>query len=388
MSPLGGNVTQAPPPADLKMQRSSRDASTLPTRLADWLATLLPAGANPVVTMHSGVDANGMSSETLVLDVTWSHDRRQQLGEYVARVAPTAKDLPVFPSYALQEQYDTMRIVGETTDVPVPQVRWMEPTGAVLGTPFFLMDRVEGVVPQDVLPYNFGDNWLHDASLDDQRRLQDNTVQAIAELHSIPGAATTFAFLDPGRHGHAGDTPLARNLARTRAWYDFAVPDIGRSPLVERGLAWLEENLPDTDEAVLCWGDSRIGNVLYQDFEPVGVLDWEMASIGPRELDLSWIVFAHQVFETITGMLELPGMPHFLHEPDVKATYEQTTGVEVGDLHWYHVYNAVQWCIVFMRTGARQIHFGEIEAPADIESLFHHKPLMERLLDEAAGSAV
>ncbi|MBI2245867.1 MAG: phosphotransferase family protein [Nocardioides sp.] len=364
------------------MQRSSRDASTVPARLAGWLAAVLPDGADPVVTLHSGVDANGMSSETLILDVAWTEAGERRLGEYVARVAPARDDLPVFPTYALQDQYDAIRIVGETTDVPVPRVRWMEPTGEVLGTPFFLMDRIDGLVPQDVLPYNFGDNWLHDATHADQRRLQDATVDVIARLHAIPDAATRFGFLDPA---HPGETPLARNLARTRAWYDFAVADIGRSPLVERGLAWLEAHLPDTDEAVLCWGDSRIGNVLYRDFEPVGVLDWEMAALGPRELDLSWVVFAHQVFETITGMLELPGMPHFLREEDVRATYAERTGVQVGDLHWYHVYNAVQWCIVFMRTGARQIHFGEIERPDDLETLFHHKPLMERLLEEAGA---
>ena len=90
-------MTQAPPPADLKMQRSSRDASTLPGRLADWLATVLPAGADPVVTLHSGVDANGMSSETIILDVAWTEDGEARLGEYVARVAPSAEDLPVFP---------------------------------------------------------------------------------------------------------------------------------------------------------------------------------------------------------------------------------------------------------------------------------------------------
>jgi aminoglycoside phosphotransferase (APT) family kinase protein len=375
-------VTQAPPPADMKMQRSSRDASTLPTRLADWLATLLPEGANPVVTMHSGVDANGMSSETLILDAAWTQDGQQHVGEYVARVAPSSEDLPVFPNYALQEQYDAMKIVGELTDVPVPAVRWMEPTGEVLGTPFFLMDRIDGVVPQDVLPYNFGDNWLHDASREDQRRLQDSSLAVLAKLHAIPDAATTFGFLEPH---HPGSTLLEKNLARTRAWYDFAVPDIGRSPLVERGLDWLEAHLPETDEVVLVWGDSRIGNMMYQDFEPVAVLDWEMAAIGPRELDVSWILFAHQVFETITAMLELPGMPHFLAEEDVVATYEEIAGVELGDLHWYHVYNAVQWCIVFMRTGARQIHFGEIERPEDIETLFHHKPLMERLLSEAGA---
>jgi len=368
----------------MKIQRSSRDATTVPTVLADWLGTLLPAGADPHVVLHSGIDANGMSSETMILDATWTEDGEPRRGEYVARVAPAAADFPVFASYALQEQYDAMRLVGELTDVPVPQVRWMEPTGTVLGTPFFLMDRVDGVIPQDVLPYNFGDNWLHDARPEQQRSLQDRTVEVIAALHAIPDAASRFAFLDPHQ---PGETPLARNLARTRAWYDFAVADIGRSPLTERGLAWLEEHLADaeTDETVLCWGDSRIGNVIYRDFAPVAVLDWEMAAIGPRELDLSWIVFAHRVFESITGMLEMPGMPHFLREEDVVAAYEQATGVTVGDLTWYHVYNAVQWCIVFMRTGARSIHFGEIERPDDIETLMHHKPLMESIL-EGAGA--
>ena len=130
---------------------------------------------------------------------------------------------------------------------------------------------------------------------------------------------------------------------------------------------------------MLCWGDARIGNVLYRDFEPVGVLDWEMAAIGPRELDVSWMVFAHQVFESITGMLELPGMPHFLREEDVKATYESPDRRR-RSATWTGTTSTtrVQWCIVFMRTGARQIHFGEIERPDDIETLIHNKPLLER----------
>lgn len=378
-------MTQAPPPADMKMQRSSRDASTLPDRLAGWLATVLPAGADPVVTMHSGIDANGMSSETLILDVDWTEDGQAQHGEYVARVAPAEQDLPVFAHYELQDQYDAMRIVGEQSSVPVPTVRWMEPTGEVLGTPFFLMDRIDGVVPQDVLPYNFGDNWLHDASREDQRRLQDNSARVLADLHSIPDAATTFDFLDPARHGHEGETLVERNLARTQEWYEFAVKDIGRSPMVERALTWLAANIPSNDDAVLVWGDARIGNMMYRDFEPVAVLDWEMAAIGPRELDVSWMAFAHSVFESITGVMGMPGMPHFLHEDDLKAEYERITGVTLGDLQWYHVYNGVQWCIVFMRTGARQIHFGEIEKPEDIESLFHCKPLIERLLEEVGA---
>jgi aminoglycoside phosphotransferase (APT) family kinase protein len=375
-------MAQAPPPADMTMQRSSRDAEDVGSRLSTWLASVLPDGADPTVVLHSSAQENGLSSETVPLDVTWTEDGQQRAGQYVARVAPSAEDLPVFEQYALQDQYDAIRIVGERTDVPVPQVRWMEPTGDVLGTPFFLMDRIDGLVPRDVLPYNFGDNWLFDASPEDQRRLQDTTVKVLADLHAIPDSADTFAFLDPA---YDGPTALARNLAQVRSWYEFAVPDIGRSPIAERGLTWLEANLPDTSEAVLCWGDARIGNVLYRDFEPVGVLDWEMATIGPREMDASWIVFAHQVFESITGMLEMPGMPHFMREEDVVATYEAASGATLGDLGWYHLYNATAWCIVFMRTGARQVRFGEIEKPDDIETLFHCKALVERVMAEVGA---
>jgi aminoglycoside phosphotransferase (APT) family kinase protein len=374
-------MTQAPS-ADFSMQRSSRDAADVPNTLADWLATQLPDGADPSVTMHSGVDANGMSSETLVLDAAWTEDGAPRTAELVARVAPSLQDVPVFPSYRLQDQFDAMRLAGELSDVPVPAVRWMEPTGSVLGTPFFLMDRVEGVVPPDVLPYNFGANWLFDATPEQQRRLQDATVEAIAGLHGIPDAASTFGFLDAEV---AGDSPLQRNLERTQDWYDYAVIDSGASPLVDRGLAWLRANLPTGTDTVLCWGDARIGNVRYKDFEPVAVLDWEMAAVGPREMDLAWLVFAHRVFEAIAGVMELPGMPDFLREDDVRQKYAELTGVEVGDFRWYHVYDAVQWGIVFMRTGARQVHFGEIEQPDDVESLMHHRPLFEQLLDEVGA---
>src|SRR3954453_11418393 len=121
----------------MKLQRTSRAATEVPERLPAWLATVLPQRAAPSVVMRSGVDANGMSSETLVLDATWTDRGETRVGRYLARVAPSAEDLPLFPSYALQEQYDVIRYVGEHTDVPVPTVRWMEPSGAVLGKPFF-----------------------------------------------------------------------------------------------------------------------------------------------------------------------------------------------------------------------------------------------------------
>jgi aminoglycoside phosphotransferase (APT) family kinase protein len=365
------------------MQRSSRDVATLPGVMSAWLSTVMPGGTAPEVTMESGIDSNGMSSETIVLTGRWTDDGQPVEQKWVARVAPSTADVPVFPTYRLDHQFDVIRMVGELTDVPVPRVRWIDDTGSVLGTPFFLMDHVDGIVPPDVMPYTFGGNWFADAPVERQRELQDSTVEVLAKLHSIPDADKMFGFLseiDP-----PGPNPLRRHFGWLKDWYAFAVPDIGAAPLVERALSWLEDNFPDdvaASEPVLAWGDARIGNVLYEDFRPVAVLDWEMATVGPRELDVSWIVFAHMVFQELAGLAGLPGLPHVMREEDVRATYEQLTGATLGNLDWFYVYSGVIWCCVFMRTSARRVRFGEIEAPDDVESLFYHAALLKRLIGE------
>ncbi|MGV0791559.1 phosphotransferase family protein [Mycolicibacterium sp. XJ1819] len=366
-----------------RLEQSSRDLSTLPAVMSRWLSTVLPGGATPQITVESGVDANGMSSETIILSGRWQQDGRPHEQKWVARVAPTAQDVPVFESYRMDHQFDVIRLVGERTDVPVPTVRWLEPTGKVLGSQFFLMDYVEGRVPPDVMPYTFGDNWFADSPADRQRELQDLTVEVITKLHSIPEPERAFAFLDDGSDSNA----LRRNLNWLTSWYDFAVPDIGRSSLVERALAWLEANWPtDTAAAdpVLIWGDSRVGNVLYDGYRPAAVLDWEMATLGPREMDAAWMIFAHMVFQELAGLAGLPGLPDFMREDDVRATYTARTGVELGDLHWFYVYSGVIWACVFMRTSARRVRFGEIEKPDDVESLFYHGSLLNRLIGDDA----
>ncbi len=364
------------------LQRSSRDMTTLPAVMARWLAGVLPGNAAPEVTVESGVDSTGMSSETIILTARWHEDHRPVQQKLVARVAPAAGDVPVFPSYRLDHRFEVIKLVGELSDVPVPRVRWMVPTGEVLGTPFFLMDYVEGVVPPDVMPYTFGNNWFADAPAERQRELQDATVGLLAMLHSIPKPQDTFGFLSDGP---PGDTALRRHFDWVRSWYDFAVPGIGNSALIERTFQWLQEHWPSevaAREPVLLWGDARVGNVLYRDFRPVAVLDWEMVTLGPRELDVAWMIFAHMVFEELAGLATLPGLPTVMREDDVRRTYQRLTGTQLGDLHWFYVYSGVMWACVFMRTGARRVHFGEVEKPDDVESLFYHAGLMKRLIGD------
>ena len=92
------------------------------------------------------------------------------------------------------------------------------------------------------------------------------------------------------------------------------------------------------------------------------------------------------VFQSITDVFEMPGLPDVLRAEDVSATYAEATDVEVSDLRWFEIYSAVIWGVVFMRTGARQVHFGELDGlPEDVDSLFHHGPLMKRLLEEVSA---
>jgi aminoglycoside phosphotransferase (APT) family kinase protein len=364
-----------------EVQRSSRDPEQVRQRLERWLGDILGPGSRPVVSAVEGTSTTGMSSETLLFSAAWTADSTRHDERLVARLAPDAADVPVFPEYDLEKQFRAIRTVSELTSVPVPRARWCETDAGPLGTPFFVMDRVDGVVPPDIMPYNFGDNWLFDASSEEQRRLQDSTVGVLAELHGITPAEEHFDFLAVDG---PGDTPLRRRVGNTAAWYEFARARGGRSPLVERTFAWLDDNWPSQESApVLVWGDARIGNVMYRDFTPVGIFDWEMAALGPRELDLTWLVYAHCVFQDIAATYGLGGMPAFLRYEDVAGSYERLTGHTPRDLEWFAVYSAVQYAIVFLRTGARSVHFGEREMPEDVDDLILNREPLERML---AGS--
>jgi aminoglycoside phosphotransferase (APT) family kinase protein len=361
--------------------RSSRTPGQLRAALDAWMVSALPAGADPRVLSVSATAANGQSSETVLFEAEWADGGERRGERLVARLAPAAGDVPVFPAYDLGRQYDTIRAVGERSPVPVPPLHWYEPDARPLGTPFFVMGHVDGQIPPDVMPYTFGDNWLADAADGDRSVLQRSVVQILADLHAIDDAETVFAGLRPDG---PGDTPLARRVAQARAWYEFAARDCGRSPLVERGFAWLDGRWPDDPgPTVLSWGDARIGNVIFRGFRPAAVLDWEMATLGPRELDLAWLIYSHRIFQGFAELFERPGLPGFLQADAVAGEYARLTGHDVRDLEPYLAFAALQWAIVFLRIGTRQVHFGERDRPDDVDDLLHNRDSLEAIL---AGS--
>lgn len=353
------------------LTRTSRDRADLGARLQDWLRATTgddDAEVGPVTSPES----TGMSSETLLFDAT-VEGRTTAL---VARVAPDVSDVPVFPSYDLELQFRVIRLVGEHTTVPVPTTRWLETDPGVLGTPFFVMERVDGVAAPDVPPYVF-EGWLHDLDDDGRATVERNAVGVLAGIHGIDRSSVDTSFLELDR---PGDTPLERHVAEWDAYHAWAVGDRVH-PIIEDGRRWLGDNMPTETDAVVSWGDSRIGNMLWQGTEVTAVLDWEMAGVGPRELDLGWMLFLHRFFQDLAERFDLPGIPGFMERERVAERYAEATGHEPVDLHWYEVWTAWRFGLIMSRIHDRTVHFGQGEWTDDVDAPIMFRHLIAEMIE-------
>ncbi|MCF3123879.1 phosphotransferase family protein [Streptomyces arenae] len=348
---------------------TTREPEELARRLTAWLDTRLP-GAKAVDV--SVPESNGMSSETLLFAV---EHPAPPLRNCALRLAADPAAYTIFPVYDMPRQYRTMRLVAEHTDLPVPRVLWLEEDPAPLGAPFFVMERVAGRVPPDVMPYTYEGNWLYEASDAERAHLEAASVRILARLHDgVPADAARF-LAPPG-----GGSPLRRHVTAQRAYYDWVVRGLPRSPLIEGAFDRLEELWPSTEgETVLNWGDARIGNIVYDGFEPAAVLDWEMAALAPREVDLGWMVYLHRFFQDLTVSFGQPGLPDFLRREHIEEAYARLTGHVPRAMEFYTLYAALRHAVVMLRVAYRQVHFGEAEAPATAGAadrlILHHGSL-------------
>jgi aminoglycoside phosphotransferase (APT) family kinase protein len=355
---------------DIERPRTTtREPAELGALLQAWFTAKFPGSSVSGVRVPTGT---GMSSESVLFDVALPDGTR----ECVARIEPDATTYPVFPTYDLAKQFRVLQLLAEQSAVPVPEMLWYEGDRTAVGSTFFVMSRVDGEVPPDVMPYPMG-SWLYDATVADQERLQRNSVQLLADLHAVP--TDDFAFLEYDRPGASA---LRRHVAEQSAYYEWLCQDSPRVPLLERMFAWLEEHWPADDSgSVISWGDARIGNVLFRDFEPVGVLDWEMVGLAPREVDIAWMIWMHRFLDDFARLAGMPGMPAFMRRDDVASTYEAMTGHAVRDLDWYLMYAALRQALVLSRTARRQFYFGEIPMPENPDDLVINRASIERLLD-------
>ncbi len=346
-----------------------RDPAELAAQLEVWAGDAIGAGATVANVVAPD---NGMSSESVLFDV--EHDGGVQ--HMVARLAPLPSLVPVFEHYDIELQAKAMRLVGERTTVPVPEVPFVVLDESYLQVPFLVMKRSRGTAPTDIPPYVFG-GWVAELSADDRQVMQRNAVDVLVKLHELTPDNADLSFLARPQHG---PDALDQHLGHERGYYEWARGD-QRFPLIERTFEWLEANRPTlTGPTVLNWGDSRIGNMLWDGPTPTAVLDWEMAAVGPAEVDLAWMIFLHTFFQDMAERYGLPGLPDFMRRDDMAAAYTELSGRPVEALEWFEVFAALRFAIVSVRTSLRGVTYGQMEMPDDLDDFIMFRHLLEQML--------
>jgi len=312
---------------------AQRDAEKTALQLATWLAPRVGADGEVSLAPFRGPGATGFSNETIIVDARWRCGGEERAGSYVIRVAPTGYTL--FPDAAFEVQHTVLTGLDRLGAVPVPKVLWFEEDASVLGAAFFVMEEVQGVVPPDNPPYHV-DGWLKtDATPEVRERIWWGCIDTIAELHAVDAAAV-------------GLTDLLDGLPAQLDYYERfleQVEGLGEQvPVARRALEWLRANMPAPEPSVLCWGDARIGNVMYDEQgNRLAVLDWEMVSLGSPAQDFAWALFLDRHHSE--GM-DVPRLEGFPSTEESIARYEAKSGRRLENLEYYEVFAGFRFSVI------------------------------------------
>lgn len=310
-------------------------------RFTEWLCGVLDVASVELGAVERP-KSGGLSSETMLIDADWGSGRRG----LVVRLAPSGKGL--FPIYDLGAQVQTMDALHRHSTVPVPTVIWHETDPTVFGREFVVMDRVDGRIPSDNPGYHF-EGWLKDLSAPAQRRVFDDSIATLAAIHRVDWAGAGLGFL-PG-------IGLDREFVY---WRDYLAWAAGgeRFELIDATFAWCDAHRPAAEPpAALVWGDTRLGNIVYDDDGAVrAVLDWEMASLGPPELDLGWYLFIERT--ALQFASQLSGFPD---RAGTIAAYERHLGRQVVDIDWYEIWGGLRSAAIMIRVAENLADLGLVE---------------------------
>ena len=342
-------------------QPKGRDLERTAEALARWLRARLPQAQALHVTDLRGPKDTGFSSDTLLFTLDWRERGEARRRELVARLAPVA-DFGVFPEYDVVLQYRMLEALAGS-EVPVPEALWLEQDPAPLGSPFYVMERLDGLVPSDSPPYHAA-GWIAELPPERRERLWWSGVDALAAVHRLDPSEPRFAFLP---RPPAGTPPIRAQLDYWDRYVDWGM-ERARYPLIGRARDWLAAHAPEHEPVGLCWGDARISNQIFRDERVVGVLDWEMAFVGNPVADLAWFVTIDRVFTEGIGLPRLAGLP------DAAATirrWEQQSGRRAEPWDFYEVFAAYRFAVIMARVFLQMKHYELVpeEAMVDVTNL-------------------
>lgn len=258
--------------------RHSIDVATLNA----YLSSSVPAIATPVTVKQFSF---GQSNPTYIL---FGAEGR---GKYVLRKKPPGSLLSS-TAHAVEREYRILQALHRYTKglpedskdrVPVPEVFCLCEDTAIVGTPFYVMQFIDGRIFED---YRF----LQIADKDERRQCWMSAIDTLAALHRVDPNAVGLA--DYGKP-NGFYTRQMKSLGKVSA-VQAQVTDkhtgeqVGPLPRGQEFLAWFAHNMP-ADETRIVHGDYKIDNLIFHPTQPrvIGILDWELSTLGHPLSDLA-----------------------------------------------------------------------------------------------------
>jgi acyl-CoA dehydrogenase len=319
--------------------------------LAEWMKS---QGIIDQAQLDAKALTGGQSNPTFLLS-----SGKQKL---VLRKKPPGALLP--SAHAVDREYRVMNAL-QGSDVPVPKLFAFSDDSSIVGTPFYLMEFLEGRV-------------IVDQSLPGMTRTERTATymemnRIIAALHQVNPEAVGL-----GDFGRAGNY-FGRQIARwSRQYQESRTEDIeALNALIE----WLPQNIPQGDQTTIVHGDYRLDNLVFHPTEPraIGLLDWELATLGHPLADFAYHCMSWHIPASLwrgIGGLDLAELGIPSEEKYVKQ-YSTITGFS-GIEHWdfYIAYNLFRMAAILQGIARRAVDGTAASADA-IETGNKARPLAE-----------
>jgi aminoglycoside phosphotransferase (APT) family kinase protein len=332
--------------------------------LKDYLDTHFGTSAELTVRRHQA----GHSNETFFV--------HHGSDEFVLRRPPSGAFLPT--AHDVSREYRVLDALG-ATDVRSPRTVLMCSDEAVIGAPFYLMERAHGVVVRSELPEHFDERA--------RARLGEEMIDALAEVHGIDIDACGLG--DFGRK----EGYLERQLRRWSGQLELTLPLTRPVPELERLGEWLSDNRPESPPATLVHGDYKLDNVMFAGDSPtlVTILDWEMSTLGDPLADLGWMASfwlegGEDDDDVLTELNRVTLLEGFSTRAELVQRYEERTGRDASGLNWYRV--LATWKLAILLEGSFARHLAGMTDDPFFARMERVVPILARRgLAIAAGSA-
>ena len=287
---------------------------------------------------------------------------------------PPRGDLPP-TAFDVTREFAVMKALsGSGSSVPVATPIVLCEDKQVIGAPFYLMERVDGVVVRQELPDQL-------SSESDRWRMGEQLIDTLVELHAVDYASIGLSsFGKP-------DGYLERQLKRMGQLWELArsreIPDL------EATAEWLGSNIPQASGSSIVHGDYKLDNVILDSLSPariVAVVDWEISTLGDPLADLGWLLFfwgqeGDKIERFAKSVTHLPG---FMRRKDLFDRYQQATGRDIDNILWYVA--LAGWKIAIIMEGSYRRYLAGIADHPTFALLDKAVPaLAERALSAARG---